>query len=264
MEQTVILGAGKIGLAIARGLKRAGVKNLLLCHHREEALAPLREQGFEATTDHAAACASGGLLLLCVQPAQAYGLVEQLAPRLDSAKHTLVSVVTGLGISELATGAPGIPLALAMPNTAAELGESMTCLAGRDPEALQKTQQLFDHLGTTQLIDEDQMTQATALCACGVAFFLRAIRAASQGGTEIGFHAEDAIVMAAQTARGAASLLLERSSHPEHEIDRVTTPKGCTIAGLNRMEHQGFSSALIHGIITSARKAAPDKAGTNE
>ena len=100
------------------------------------------------------------------------------------------------------------------------------------------------------------MTQATALCACGIAFWLRAIRAASQGGIEIGFHAEDAITMAAQTARGAASLLLGRERHPEREIDRVTTPMGCTIAGLNQMAHGGFSSALIRGIVTSADKAA--------
>ena len=103
------------------------------------------------------------------------------------------------------------------------------------------------------------MTGATALCACGVAFFLRSIRAASQGGIEIGFHAEEALMMAAQTAKGAASLLADRKdikdNHPEFEIDRVTTPRGCTIAGLNEMEHSGFSSAMIKGILHSAKKA---------
>src|SRR5690606_14943845 len=105
------------------------------------------------------------------------------------------------------------------------------------------------------LIREEMMVPATALCACGVAFFLRAVRAASQGGIEIGFHPEEALLLAAQTARGAASLLVQRGSHPEAEIDRVTTPRGCTIAGLNEMEHQGFSSALIKGILFSARSA---------
>ncbi|NQY67570.1 MAG: pyrroline-5-carboxylate reductase, partial [Flavobacteriales bacterium] len=75
------------------------------------------------------------------------------------------------------------------------------------------------------------------------------------GGTEIGFHAHDAIRMAAQTAKGSAGLLLKRGNHPETEIDNVTSPKGCTIAGLNQMEHQGFSSAIIKGIITSYEKA---------
>jgi pyrroline-5-carboxylate reductase len=100
------------------------------------------------------------------------------------------------------------------------------------------------------------MVPATALCACGVAFFLRAIRAASQGGIEIGFHSHEALPLAAQTARGAASLLLSFQNHPELEIDKVTTPQGCTISGLNEMEHQGFSSAMIRGIVTSSEKAA--------
>src|SRR5690606_40634422 len=99
------------------------------------------------------------------------------------------------------------------------------------------------------------MTSATSLCACGIAFFLRAIRAASQGGVEIGFHAHDALKMAVQTAKGAADLLLQTQNHPEGEIDKVTSPKGCTIAGLNEMEHYGFSSAFIKGIKLSAKKA---------
>ena len=100
------------------------------------------------------------------------------------------------------------------------------------------------------------MIPATALCACGIAFFLRAVRAGSQGGIEIGFHSEEALLMAAQTAKGAAALLLSGETHPESEVDKVTTPRGCTISGLNQMEHSGFSSALIRGIVTSADKAA--------
>ena len=133
----------------------------------------------------------------------------------------------------------------------------MTCLAADAPDrdSVEPVRTLFDSLGSTRVIKEELMGQATALCACGVAFFLRAIRAASQGGIEIGFHADEAIAMAAQTARGAASLLLVPGAHPESEIDRVTTPMGCTIAGLNLMEHEGFSSAMIKGIVGSSRKA---------
>ena len=106
------------------------------------------------------------------------------------------------------------------------------------------------------VIDEELMGSATALAACGLAFFMRAIRAASQGGVEIGFHADKALKIAAQTAKGAASLLLENERHPEYEIDKVTTPRGVTISGLNQMEHDGFRSAMIKGIVTSAEKAA--------
>jgi pyrroline-5-carboxylate reductase len=150
-----------------------------------------------------------------------------------------------------------LPIVRAMPNTAIAIGQSMTCLAASSGHrsALEQARTLFDSVGTTLEIDESMMESATALCACGIAFFLRSIRAASQGGIEIGFHPEEALLMAAQTARGAAGLLLREGSHPESEIDRVTTPRGCTIAGLNEMEHRGFSSAMIKGILTSARKA---------
>jgi pyrroline-5-carboxylate reductase len=149
-----------------------------------------------------------------------------------------------------------ISIVRAMPNTAASLCESMTCLSSlpQFAEGLKTAQSLFDKVGNTLEIDETQMASATALCACGVAFFLRAIRAASQGGIEIGFHSDEAFTIAAQTARGAATLLLGNDSHPEAEIDQVTTPMGATIAGLNEMEHQGFSSAMIKGITTSTEK----------
>ncbi|MGZ3852165.1 MAG: pyrroline-5-carboxylate reductase family protein, partial [Flavisolibacter sp.] len=113
-------------------------------------------------------------------------------------------------------------------------------------------QDLFNTMGQSIIINEDMMSAATALCACGIAFFLRTIRAASQGGVEIGFHAHDALKIAAQTAFGAAKLLIANQTHPEEEIDKVTSPKGCTIAGLNEMEHQGLSSAFIKGIKLSS------------
>jgi pyrroline-5-carboxylate reductase len=143
-----------------------------------------------------------------------------------------------------------------MPNVAVAIGRSMTCLSTGSDAALERARAVFDAVGTTVVIDEEQMIPATALCACGVAFFLRAVRAASQGGIEIGFHPEDALAMAAQTAAGAAALMLEMGRHPEREIDTVTTPRGCTIVGLNELEHRGFSSAMIKGILTAAEKAA--------
>jgi pyrroline-5-carboxylate reductase len=153
-----------------------------------------------------------------------------------------------------------------MPNTAIALGQSMTCLAvgSAGDDARERVVSIFDAVGRTLVIDEELMVPATALGACGIAFFLRAVRAASQGGIEIGFHPEEALTMAAQTALGAASLVLRKGFHPEREIDAVTTPRGCTIAGLNRMEHQGFSSAMIQGIVTSAEKAASLYAGESD
>jgi pyrroline-5-carboxylate reductase len=144
-----------------------------------------------------------------------------------------------------------------MPNTAIAIGQSMTCIASDNASTanLDDVTRMFETVGSVVKINEDLMTSATALCACGIAFFLRAIRAASQGGVEIGFHADEALKMAVQTAKGAADLLLLHKTHPESEIDKVTSPKGCTIAGLNEMEHNGFSSSLIKGIKLSALKA---------
>jgi pyrroline-5-carboxylate reductase len=134
------------------------------------------------------------------------------------------------------------------------VGESMTCIStvNATDDDITLVRNLFDTMGQSIIINEDMMSAATALCACGIAFFLRTIRAASQGGVEIGFHAHDALKIAAQTAFGAAKLLIENKSHPEEEIDKVTSPKGCTIAGLNEMEHQGLSSAFIKGIKLSS------------
>ena len=193
-----------------------------------------------------------------MQPQQLRELLLTIRDALDPARHTLISVVSGARLGQIVElVGEEVPVVRAMPNTAISIGESMTCLAaapGR-ADALASAKVLFDAVGTTAQIDESMMESATALCACGIAFFLRSVRAASQGGIEIGFHPEDALMMAAQTAKGAAGLLLRQGAHPESEIDRVTTPRGCTIAGLNEMEHQGFSSALIKGITTSARIA---------
>jgi pyrroline-5-carboxylate reductase len=140
-----------------------------------------------------------------------------------------------------------------MPNTAMAICESMTCLAANNTTTSKfaEVKEMFDHLGTALVIDEKLMPAATVLGACGIAYFLRVIRAASQGGIQVGFHADEAQLIAAQTAKGATSLLLKTGHHPEMEIDKVTTPLGCTIKGLNEMEHNGFSSAFIKGIVSS-------------
>ena len=114
------------------------------------------------------------------------------------------------------------------------------------------------HVGKVVTIDEKLMEAATILAACGTAYAMRYIRANIQGGIEIGFDASTASLIAAQTVKGAAELLLQKGTHPEQEIDKVTTPKGCTIAGLNEMEHQGFSSSLIRGVVASYKKIAKD------
>ena len=255
-----ILGAGNIGLAIARGLARAeryAPADVVLTRRHPARLTAVGAEGFGIEASNVRAVGSADLVVVAVQPQQLDGLLEEIAPALEPGRHAVISVVSGASIADIESRLDKpVPVVRAMPNVAIAVGRSMTCLAARErgPD-LDAARSIFDTVGTTLVIEEEQMLPATALCACGVAFFLRAVRAASQGGIEIGFHPREALEMAAQTALGAATLMLESGRHPEHEIDTVTTPRGCTISGLNELEHRGFSSALIKGILTSAEKA---------
>ena len=143
-----------------------------------------------------------------------------------------------------------------MPITAIAIQQSITCLSNSNASVkeIQWITHMFETVGKVAVIDEKLMDAATVLGACGTAYAMRYIRANIQGGIEIGFDAATASLIAAQTVKGAAELLLQKGTHPEQEIDKVTTPKGCTIAGLNEMEHQGFSSSLIRGITVSFNK----------
>lgn len=264
LYDVAILGGGNLGEALARGWARAGsfeTGRTVLTRRHPEKLAALSDEGFVVTDSNADAVRGADLIVLAVQPQQLGALLADIGPALDSGRHRLISVVSGASIDEIrkAAGGTSVPIVRAMPNTAVMIGESMTCLAGEEggnADVLREAEELFDVVGRTLVIPEDMIVPATALCACGIAFFLRCVRAAAQGGIEIGFHPEDAALLAAQTAKGAASLALRKGAHPESEIDRVTTPRGCTITGLNEMEHAGFSSAMIRGIVTSARAAA--------
>ena len=257
-----IIGAGNLGAAIADGLVKSGsfsASNITLTRRTLHLLDPLKDQGFLIEADNRLAVEQNEVVIIAVEPQQIDVVLEELSPVLEPGRHMLISVVTGVTAEQISSRInEGVAVVRAMPNTAISIRESMTCIASEnaDEKVLDKTKKIFDTVGKTLVIEEELMTAATALGACGIAFFLRAIRAASQGGIEIGFHAHEALEIAAQTARGAASLLLMAENHPEFEIDRVTTPRGCTIAGLNRMEHEGFSSAMIKGITLSAEIAS--------
>lgn len=261
MSKLAVLGGGNLGRALALGWVAAGrfaADEIHVTRRQPEKLDDLRGEGFLTGADNAAAVTDSAVVVVAVQPQQLDALLGEIVGALDPARHRILSVVSGATIAQIrAAIGVDLPIVRAMPNTAVSIGESMTCLSADDgaDEALAEAKHLFEAVGRTLVIQEEMMVPATALCACGVAFFLRCIRAASQGGIEIGFHPEDALLLAGQTARGAAALSLKEDTHPEEEIDRVTTPRGCTIAGLNEMEHQGLSSALIKGLIVSARAA---------
>ena len=254
MDKVGIIGAGNIGCSLAKGLVKYGKmtsSDIYLSRKRIDLLARFQQEGFQVTGNEELLSACN-VIVLAVLPPQAEEVVKGITPRLTEGGKILVSVVAAVSIHELeGWSGRACPVVRIMPNIAAEYGASMTCISGQDEDAVQKITRIFEPLGQTMLIKEQLMPAATILAACGIAFFLRFIRAVSQGGIQIGFHADEAGRIAAQTAMGAAELLMQTGHHPETEIDRVTTPMGCTIAGLNEMEHFGLSSAMIKGIVKS-------------
>ena len=256
-----ILGSCNIGMSLAKGLVKSGycrAEKITLTRRNLQKVSEQMEQGFQVTDQNFEVVAASSTIVIAVLPQQLNGLLDQIAGAINPENHLIISVVSGVSCADIrAKLGANVQVVRAMPNTAIAIRQSMTGIASDNTssENLNEVKVMFETVGAVIQINEELMTAATALCACGIAFFLRAIRAASQGGVEIGFHADDALKMAAQTAKGAADLLLQNNSHPEQEIDKVTSPKGCTIAGLNEMEHNGFSSSLIKGIKLSSVKA---------
>lgn len=258
MATIAIIGGGNLGSAIAQGLIKSDTKasNITITRRNLSKIDHLKKEGFQLTTNNVDAVKNARLVFLCVQPKQLSDLLSEIKSSLNT-DQIIVSTITGVSTEEIAAHIEKkIPIVRAMPNTAIAIGKSMTCLCAKDADEkhLAEVQKVFNALGETLVIEERLMKAATVLAASGIAFAMRYIRAATQGGIQMGFDAEEAQLIAAQTTLGAASLLLASESHPEIEIDKVTTPEGCTIAGLNEMEHQGLSSALIKGIITSFDK----------
>ncbi len=258
-KKIAIIGGGNLGSAIAEGLlksKFCKATDIVITKRNTATLKQLESRGVKVTSVNSEAVSRSEIIILAVKPYQVSEVLNSFKKELSS-KHILVSVVTGVLIKDLeATIEKKLPIFRAMPNTAIAIQQSMTCLSFNNTAATHTSfiTKLFSALGKVAVINENLMDAATVLGACGTAYAMRYIRANIQGGIEIGFDAATASLIAAQTVKGAAELLLEKGTHPEQEIDKVTTPKGCTIAGLNEMEHQGFSSSLIKGIATSYNK----------
>jgi pyrroline-5-carboxylate reductase len=262
-KKIAIIGGGNLGSAIAEGLlisKFSKASDLIVTKRNTSTLRSLGDRGVEITDNNSLAVKKGDVIILAVKPFQVSEVLAAVKKELTG-KKILISVVTGVTIGDMETVVgKKVPMFRAMPNTAIAIQESMTCISSKDAGAadVKYVNDLFSRLGKVVTIDEKLMEAATILGACGTAYAMRYIRANIQGGIEIGFDAPTASLIAAQTVKGAAQLLLTKGSHPEQEIDKVTTPKGCTIAGLNEMEHQGFSSSLIKGVVTSYKKIISD------
>ena len=251
-----IIGGGNLGASIAIGIAKFTEGNQVTVTRRNTAnILHLEQLGVTVSKDNQHNIQNTDIIILTIKPYQVDTVLAEILPAITN--KTIASAVSGLSIENLQNkiGANHQAVRI-MPNIAAQFGASATCIAFQESnkEAAQNVVRLFEGLGTAPIIDEKLMDAATVLAASGTAFALRYIRASMQAGIEIGFDWQTALAISAQTVKGAAEMLLEEKTHPEQLIDRVTTPQGCTIAGLNEMEMHGFSSSLIRGIKTSLKQ----------
>ena len=247
-----VIGAGNMGGATALGLAAAFPDARITVTARHAAtLEKFAARGLQTSLDNLAAAREAEIIILGVKPWLAQGVLQQLRPAI--AGKILISLVAGIPADELRGWLSGSGLSGAytvIPNLAIEYRESMTFIheLSGTPETLRTVQMLFDATGRSAVVDERRLNAGMMLASCGTAFALRYVRAAAEGGVELGLYPREAIEAALQTVKGAAVLLEARGTHPEAEIDRVTTPGGITIKGLNAMEEAGFTAAVIAGL----------------
>ncbi|MFK5878419.1 MAG: pyrroline-5-carboxylate reductase [Flavobacteriaceae bacterium] len=261
-----IIGVGNLGYSIALGiLDEENIKfdSLFLSKRNTKTLNTFENiPNVKITSDNKEAVKKSDIIILAVQPSQLDNVLKIIKTEVDPKRHTIISSITGRTIAQIEEVLPkGTAVIRSMPNTAISVSQSMTCLSAnqKGKKNIEAAKTIFNALGKTMYIEEELMQAATVICASGIAFWMRLIRATTQGAIQLGFDAKEAQELSMQTCLGAASLLVKTESHPEQEIDRVTTPRGCTISGLNEMEHEGLSSALIKGLVKSFDKISEIK-----
>lgn len=258
--KVTILGAGNIGGAMARGLVTSGAVNpldLTLTALHEESLSKYGNLGCRLTTDNVRAVAEADIIVIAVKPWVVVPLVHEIRESIDYRSQTIVCMAAGMNTDALLPEfrSDCIEFLYAIPNTAMEVCESMTFITPVcvSDDNLEMVRNLFNSLGSTAIVDEDHLSAGTALASCGIAYAMRYARAATLGGIELGVKPAEALRIVEQTVIGAMKLMQEHGSHPEAEIDKVTTPGGITIKGLNAMEKYGFTTSVIEGLKASKK-----------
>ena len=250
-----IIGAGNMGGAIARGLAQGSIiqaDEITVANRSIGKLEALKAEYPEIciTSDNAEATKTADMIILAVKR----WLMETVMKGLDIAKEQIVvSVAAGITFETLAQYSKAETMFRVIPNTAISQLESMTLIAshGAGKEQEQLMLDIFNEMGMAMLIPESQIAATTALTSCGIAYVLKYIQAAMQAGIEMGVYPKDAMKMVAQSVKGAAELILKNDTHPSVEIDKVTTPGGITIKGINELDHAGFTSAIIKAMKAS-------------
>ena len=251
-----VIGAGAMGGATVEGLIKGELfknEDITVSDPSSQVTDKFAKKGISVTTDNKLAADIADIVCVVVKPWLVERVLTDIRPELNPKKQILIIIAAGVS-SESIRGWLGEncpPLFLVIPNIAIAEMASMTFIVPCGDAAQHHTEQvkaIFDEMGDTLITDEQHLAAGTTLASCGIAYAMRYIRAASEGGVELGFKADDAKKIVMQTMKGAVELLNASGMHPEAAIDLVTTPGGLTIKGLNEMEHAGFTSAVIRGL----------------
>ena len=250
MKKVAIIGAGNMGGAVALGLHSfAPEYSLTVTTAHSSTLEKYKALGICTALDNLAAAEWADIVILGVKPWLSQSVISQILPALGG--KVFLSMAAGIPSASMAEWLEGSGVRAAytvIPNLAAEIGESMTfasAVLGNEDELVTS---LFDRLGKTLIVDEKRLQAGMMVASCGTAFALRYARAAMEGGVQLGLYPKEAMTAVYQTMKGAVDLAEAHGTHPEAEIDRVTTPGGITIRGLNAMEGSGFTAAVIAGL----------------
>lgn len=268
MTKVTIIGAGNMGSAMAKVLCRESLDMAVrVANPSVGKLERLKEEfpGISTFTDNAESITGADVIILAVKPWVLPEVVAQIAPHLDSEHQLIVSVAGGVDIESLTkmfgascrnTDMRGLKLFRAIPNTAIALGKGMTFVSHnhRGDAGADLVRTIFSYMGEVGEIDERLMDAATALSSCGIAYVFKAVQAAVQAGVQLGFRPAEALRYVNATVSGASALLQAEGATPQTEIDKVTTPGGMTIKGINSLEHDGFASAIINAILAPLKK----------
>ncbi len=254
-----IIGAGNMGGAIARGLAHSNIDiKVAVADLAQDKLEELKAEynAIEVSTDSNAIVADADVVLVAVKPWLVEPVLKGVLQTLDLSRQIILSIAAGVDISTITSwlGDDKAVVFRAIPNTAISIHQSMTFVshnANATTNQVVQVETIFNALGKAAVIEERLMGAATSLCSCGIAFAMRYVRAATEGGVELGIYPNEAKQYVLQTLRGAVELLEATGNNPEVEIDKVTTPGGITIKGLNAMEAHGFTNAVIEGLKAS-------------
>jgi pyrroline-5-carboxylate reductase len=261
-KKLAVLGAGKLGGILLRAYLKQGLfktKNVTATvKHGEKAAALAKELGVSVTSDNRKAVKDADIVLLGVKPQVVAEVLKEIAPEIGT-QAVVISVAASVPTSYLEQHLDGkAAVVRAMPNTPAAVGCGMTGIcrgAHAGPEHLEMARAMFEAVGRTVVVDEKNMDAVTGLSASGPAFAYIILESLAEAGVKVGLPRDVATLLAAQTMKGSASVVLETGDHPALLKDSVTTPAGCTIDGILELEEGKLRVTLIKAVVKATSRA---------